>query len=198
MGFNSAFKGLTELTCVTATESDKWEEPAVDKNVSQKFWELVVLVVQNPWVQRNRNNLDQNWTFLSSKAPCNYLTNQPTSQLCGPIPSWDITGPSGSQLIPRILRNPKDHYHVHNSPPLVPFLSQFNPGRTLSSYLAIYVPFQYYPTIYAWVFQTVTFLRIFLPNNSMYLSSFSHASHAPISAFLNMVYCSGNNVYHPP
>jgi hypothetical protein len=28
---------LTGLTYVTATESDKWEEPAVDENMPQEF-----------------------------------------------------------------------------------------------------------------------------------------------------------------
>jgi hypothetical protein len=163
----------------------------------QKFWEFVVLVAQNPWVQRNGNNLDQNWTFFSIKSLRNYLTNQQTNSV-DQSPYWDITGPSGCQQIPRILRNPKVHYRVHNSPPLVAILSQLDPGRALSSYLAIYVPFQYYPTIYAWVFQTVTFLNIFQPNANMHLSSPSQASHAPISAFINMAYCSGNNVYHLP
>jgi hypothetical protein len=43
-------------------------------------------------------------------------------------PSWDAYSRSLSQEIPRLLRNSKGHYRVHNSPLLAPVLSQISPN----------------------------------------------------------------------
>jgi hypothetical protein len=74
---------------------------------------------------------------------------------------------AASQEIPHNLWNPKAHYRIHNWPPLVSILSQFNPVNTLTSHfltsalqnlmflfqlLRSYQSFRLIPRLCLWIF----------------------------------------------
>jgi len=49
--------------------------------------------------------------------------------------SWEANSLSATQEVPRLIWNPKVHFLVHISPPLVPVLSQMHLVHTFPPYL---------------------------------------------------------------
>jgi hypothetical protein len=50
--------------------------------------------------------------------------------------SWEAANCEATQELPTILCNPKVHYRVHKSPPLVSIMSQIDQAHTIPSYLS--------------------------------------------------------------
>jgi hypothetical protein len=70
---------------------------------------------------------------------------------------------SATQELPSILCNPKDHYRVHKSPPLVPILSRINPVHSIPSYFSKIHFTIVCPPTYVLFFPVVSFLLAFPP-----------------------------------
>jgi hypothetical protein len=77
------------------------------------------------------NNITFLLKALTITMVCKLIRNNPMEQS-----PWEANRSSANQEIPHILLNLKFHYHTHNSPPLVPILSQINTVHTLPSYFS--------------------------------------------------------------
>jgi hypothetical protein len=102
----------------------------------------------------------------------NSETTHSLMELC---PSWETTNCAATQEIPSILLNPKVHYRVNKSLPLVPILSQVNPLHTIPLYLSkIHFNIVHPPTLYVLVFPSG------LTTNILYAFLFSpHSCYTP-------------------
>jgi hypothetical protein len=73
------------------------------------------------------------WSICSQRCTMLLLTYLLTYSMQR-SPFWEADRVSASQEIPRILWNPKIHYHIHKCPPPVSLLSQLDPFHTHTSH----------------------------------------------------------------
>jgi len=77
--------------------------------------------------------------------------------------TWEANSHSASQEIPRLLRNPKDHYCLHKSRPLVPLLCHVHPVHIFQPYfhkIQSNIIFPSTPKYFEWIFPSGCLTKI--------------------------------------
>ena len=101
------------------------------------FWKTQQPVTTKSWCDSLTCHLAAVYlSVLHRSAQCCYILLH-TSLLTFSMqqsPSWEANHFSDSQEIPRILWNPKVHYHIHKCTSPVPILNQLDPAHTPTSY----------------------------------------------------------------
>jgi len=95
-------------------------------------------------------------------------------------PSWDANNHSANQEIPHSVWNPKVHYHVHSSLPLVHILSQMHPVHTSPSYFPKIHSNIIYPSMPVSSKWSLPFQ--FSNQNTVYISHLFQACYMPCSS----------------
>jgi hypothetical protein len=113
-----------------------------------------------------------------------WLTDNSMEQSC----SWEAKSNSASQELLRLLCTPKVHYRVHNSPPLIPILSQMHPVHNFPPcfrkiHSNIILP--YTPRPSEWFFCSGFSTKIFY---AFHISPMSDPFHPPLCAHPNNIW----------
>jgi hypothetical protein len=105
----------------------------------------------------------------------------------GKSPSSEANYHSTIQEIPRLLWNPKVHYHVHNSLPPVPILNQMHTVHTFTSYFAKILSNIIFLPIYKSSIRSYTFRFFAINILYTFLISLVHATCSAHLMFLDLI-----------
>ena len=100
-------------------------------------------------------------------------------------PSWEVNRSTASPEIPRIVWNPKFHYHIHKYPPPVPILSRLDPVHNPTShFLKFHFNIIFPPTPGS----SKRSLSLRFPHqNPVYISSSPYVLHVPSILFFSIL-----------